>query len=361
MKICFLDCSTKLKTVDDLESRPRGGMVSSLFAVTDYLARNNHSVVVLSDIETPGVTSSGVWWCRHAGLDNGDGPPSSFVFDVLVMNRGVDHGHSEIPARHRILWTHDLPHSGFSPNPKTLRALSATVFMSRYAERIWRTFYKDIGKSFLIPNGIDRSIFFHDESVKDLRYLIYASAPNRGLKRLPFIFDSIRSRVGGDVQMRAYSNLGVLHPNEVGRGAMDDGFSDTYNAVAESAVDRRDPVPQPVLAHELRRAGLMILPSDYPEICSNIVLQALACGVPIITTGKLGSAHEWVCHGVNGFLTEFQPVDYMVYQLEMIRHAVTLLENQSLHARMIRDAARTPIYSWEEIGSKWERMLRRII
>lgn len=333
-------------------------MVSSLFEVTNYLADQGHVVHVYSDIESPGITLAGVmWWNIKKDADS----VASFSFDVLVMNRGVDGGHDHINARHRVLWTHDLPHSGFSPNPKTLRAMSAVVFMSRYAERIWRTFYKDIGKSFLIPNGVDPGVFYYcEEDAKDFRYIIFASAPNRGLKRLPFIFDSIRSRIGADIYMRAYSNLGALHPNEVGKDAPDDGFSDIYNQLGESAIDRRDPIPQPLLASELRRAGLMILPSDYPEICSNTVLQALKCGVPIITTGQLGSAGEWVRHGFNGMLTTYQPHDYMVYQLEIIRAAVQILDNAGLHRRMVRNAAMTHVYSWEDIGARWEKMLCRL-
>ena len=62
MRLLFIDASTKLKTVRDLDSQGRGGMVSSLFKVTDYLARRGHHVCVLSDIESTGQTKSGVNW-----------------------------------------------------------------------------------------------------------------------------------------------------------------------------------------------------------------------------------------------------------------------------------------------------------
>lgn len=345
MRICFIDRSTKLDTVNDLEIRARGGMVTSLFRVSDYLSNQGHDVYVLSDILWEGSTRSGTEWINEY---------SGMSFDFLIMNRGIGSGYSDIKAKHRILWTHDLPHAGFIPEPKTIKAFSATVFMSQYSERIWRYYYKDIGKSFYIPNGVGKNVFY--PRTKEPEYLIYASAPNRGLRRLPLIFDAIASRVKQPVKMVAFSNLEKLHPNEAGSD-----LAETYSEVRESSVKLMDPIPQPQLADELGRAGLMILPTDYPEICSNIILQSLASGTPVITTGNLGSAGEWIKHGKNGMLTEWQPHDYMAYTLNMVRNAVTVLEDTNLHQKLIKNAANTKIHTWDEIGEKWERMLTRLM
>lgn len=333
MRLLFIDNSTRLNSVSDLTSRARGGMVSSLFHVTDYLSRRGHDVTVLSDILSTGATPAGTKWLHEAWGQ----------YDVLVCNRGIDDGYDTIRARRRILWTHDLPHSGWIPDPRRIRAFDRTVFMSRYAERVWRTFYKDIGKSVLIPNGVG-PLFYPRE--KDHDTLIYASAPNRGLDKLPLIHDAIRTRVGREIRLVAYSNLAALHPNE---GA--DTFD--YTPIRESAVELHDPIPQDELAGRLGQAGLMILPSGYPEICSNIVLQSLRSGTPIITTGGLGATPEWVRHGTNGLLTQFQPADYMVHVIEIVRHAVAVLEDRRLHDRLIRGASRTRIPTWEQVGERW--------
>ena len=220
--------------------------------------------------------------------------------------------------------------------------------MSKYAERIWRTFYKDIGKSVQIPNGVEN--LFHPRE-KDHDTLIYASAPNRGLDKLPLILDAIRTRVGRPIRLLAYSNLASLHPNEVGKG---DTFD--YKAVQDSSVELHDPIPQDELAGKLGQAGLMILPSGYPEICSNIILQSLASGTPVITTGNLGATPEWVKHRKNGMLTEYLPHDYMVHTVEIVRNAVEVLENRRLHDRLIRGAASTHLLTWNEVGEKWHNL-----
>lgn len=351
MRILFLDRTTDLETIHDLKTKGRGGMVTSLFKVSDYLASAGHDVTVLSDIKRAGVTDAGTKWLD----DHCD------EYDVLITNRSIGAGYSDIRAKHRVLWTHDLPHSGFIPEPKNMAAYDRVVFMSRYAERIWRTFYKTIGKSVLIPNGVDKEVFYPRPKTMDK--MIYASAPNRGLDKLPLILDSIRSRVElrrevwdglpGFCELDAFSNLAKLHPGE-----SNDNFN--YTPVEESEVNLCDPVPQDVLANKLGEAGLMILPTAYPEICSNIVLQSLVSGTPVITTGGLGSVPEWVKHKKNGMLTQFYPHDYMIHIIEMVRNAETVLSNGKLHKKLIEGAVRTKVLDWNEVGAKWERMLKRV-
>lgn len=319
-------------------------MVASLFHVSDYLASQGHDVTVLSDIECTGVTKAKAKWLHEAWGE----------YDCLISNRGVGGGIPEIKAKSRILWTHDLPHSGFIPDPRVMGAFNCTVFMSRYAEAVWRLFYKDIGRSVFIPNGVDKSIFYPRQ--KFLKTMIFASAPNRGLDKLPLILDSVRSRMGKDgwkYVLKAYSNLSKLHPNEG-----DDTFD--YKTVEESDVELCDPLPQAEFANKLGQAGLMILPTGYPEICSNSVLQALASGTPVITTGNLGATGEWVKHRKNGMLTTFLPEDYMVHLVEMVRNTVRVLEDEKLHRKLIQSAQRTKVLTWSEIGRKWEKLLVKI-
>jgi len=350
----FLDLSTKLRGIRDLETGARGGMVASLFRVTDGLAALGFSVAVLSDIQAAGTTPAGVRWLGHGDEDL----LYSTRWDALVCNRGAARGYDLIRARRRILWTHDLPHNGFIPYPKVMAAFDLTVFMSRYAEGVWRTFYRTIGRSARIPNGVDREIFQPDWENKDPYRLIYFSAPNRGLSRLPLIFEAARTRLKSKrLRLTAFSNMKALHPNEV-RGESD-GYELEYKSAREAGIDLRDPVPQRELARELGRSGVLVLPSGYPEICSNAVLQALACGAPVVTTGGLGATPEWVKSGKNGLLTVYRPADYMVYTVEMVRHLTGLLGDEGRYWRMARAAARTrTVWTWEKVVKRWARILQ---
>lgn len=340
MRIIFTDGTTSLESVHDLETRGRGGIVTSLFKVSDYLANAGHDVTVHSDIKHMGVTDAGVKWNDEIWGE----------YDALITNRSVGFGYFNIRAKKRILWTHDLPHHGFIPEPKNMVAFDRVVFLSKYAEGIWRTFYPTIGKSEFITNGVDKGIFYPRS--KDMGRMIYLSAPNRGLEKLPVILDLLRSRVSDELELDAYSNLTKLHPGE-GTDVFD------YKSVDDSGVTLCDPVTSDALANRLGRAVLMILPSAYPETCGNAMLQSLVCGTPVITTGSLGAAPEWIKHGKNGMLTKYVPHDYVVHTEEIARNAESVLSSPKLYAKLVRGALRTKIFDWTEIGRKWERMLDR--
>jgi len=339
VRLLFVDTGTKLETVCDLDIKARGGMVSSLFHVSDYLARAGHDVYVASDIGQVGVSKAGVYWIKEPFGE----------FDVLIANRGIGSGYPSIKAHKRVLWTHDLPHGGFIPEPRNVRAFSV-VFMSAYAERVWRAYYRDIGKSTIIPNGVDKDLF--KPADKSWGEIIYASAPNRGLEHMPLIGEAIMEQVPA-AKVHCYSNLAKLHPAEG-----EDDFD--YGIFKDSKVSLHDPLPQKHFAKRLARAMFMILPSDYPEICSNVVLQSLACGTPIVTTGGMGATAEWIEHGRNGLLTEFQNRDYAIYPLEIVRHSMNILRDDRLYRRLRKGAEKTKTLTWDQVGAKWNRFLRWI-
>jgi glycosyltransferase involved in cell wall biosynthesis len=350
MKILFIDMSTKLQTINDLQTQARGGMVSSLFAISDGLSQLGHNTMVISDIKETGETSSGTRWINQDDYDGEE-------FDYLICNRGVGMGYPNVRAKRRILWTHDLPHNGFIPRPEVMNAYSGVVYMSQYAKKIWHTFYPTLSgpKSFLIPNGVNKELFYPRE--KDPNYLIYCSAPNRGTDRLALIYAATKTKLDLPIKMRAYTSMAKLHPNE----GTDEGYALNYKTCEEAGVKVLDPIPQAQLAEELGRAGAMVLPTIYPEICSNIILQSLASGTPIFTTGNLGSAPEWIRHGKNGMFTQYQPFDYMVYQMEMVRNLVNVLSNPRVHRNMMNKAAQTKgIYTWKQVVNMWNKMLNRL-
>lgn len=348
MKILFIDRSTRLTSVDDLETKPRGGMVQSLFRVSDYLASKGHEVVILSDIKTPGLSRASVSWRNKLSTFKEEFER----WDVLICNRGIGDGYPNIRAKRRILWAHDLPHSGFAPNPQMLKAFHA-VFMSRYAEKVWRTFYPTIGKSHQIPNGVDDWFYSRD---KDYKKVVYFSHPNRGLKRLDFISDCLKTRVPG-VEVEAYSDSGMYPTDKEVLG----DYVDMDIPTTEGHVTLKKPLISRELAEVVGQAGLCILPTGYPEICSNSVLQSIKSGTPLITTGNLGATQEWVKHRKNGMLTEFLPNDYMVHSVEIVRHAVEVLTNRVFHMKLIKGCEKTKILNWEEVGEKWHKLLCSLI
>lgn len=351
MKVLFIDRSTKIANTRELRCRPRGGTVNSLFKVTDELSKFGLCIDVFTDIGAPG-TRGTVRWINELERDQ---------YDVIVCNRGIGDGYPQISAKKRILWTHDLPHNGFILNPAKMKAFS-TVFMSNYSRDQWRYFFKTIDKYTVIPNGVTlpKSKFIFPEKSKDLTKVIYFSHPNRGLEKLPLIADAVNSEMckwlDTKIKFEAYASK-RMYPNEPCMANSINEFSQEY--ASENNLTVYDPLKEQDLYPKIMEAGLMVMPTSIPETCSNSVLQSLACGTPVITTGKIGSVPEWVRHRKNGMLTNYLPNDYMVYSMEMVRNIVEVLKDERLHRRMIDKAANTHILTWQEVAKKWLRFMER--
>lgn len=356
-RVLFIDFGTSLESLADYTTKAQGGRVGSLLEVPNALSQLGHEVAVLSDIKKPGTTPEGVYWYSHRMI------PIAFLekeWDFLVANRGIADGYPYCLAKRRILWTHDLPHPGFIKDPRLMQHFH-TVFMSRYAERVWRIHYPLIGKSSIISNGVDRGIFYSlGNTERKLKRIVYISSPNRGLHRLPAIAEVVNEKLGKPLEWIAYSNQKILHPME--GDCNNEGANDNWGSldVEGAPITLKDPVTRQEIADVLRSSGMMVVPTGYPEICSNATLQALACGVPVVTAG-IGSAGEWIKSGWNGYLTKTVLSDYMVYLVEMARAVYKIVSNPFLQTKMCNNAAATKIYSWQEIGAQWEKMLKKIL
>jgi len=354
LKILFIDNSTQLQTLDDLTRTGRGGMVTSLRILPDVLSQLNNHVAVLSDIKEHCTTPGGVEWYTAWEWD----VVSKMQWDVLVFNRTTANGFPEFRTKHRVLWTHDCVHGGWIPEPKLIKAFSMTVFMSRYSEKCWRYFYPEIGRSVFIPNGVDKKIFYPRE--KDMNLLIFCSAPNRGASRLSLFFEALRNKVNPTLRLKAFTDMKTMHPAEYRNEGAEEIYDSQYKDMEVVGIERPGCVPQPELAEHLGRASLMLLPSGYPEQCGNSVLQSLASGTPIIST-DCGATPEWVKSGWNGMVTMFHLEDYMAYHKEFYNLSAKVLSDPKLHRKLIANAPKTKnLFTWEEIGSQWAKMLRSL-
>jgi glycosyltransferase involved in cell wall biosynthesis len=352
MKVLFIDFNTHIESLDEMVQKGRGGMTNSLFKVPDYLSSHGVDVYVASDIKKGGKTSYGTVWLSS----DDENEVYHHTWDAMVTNRGIGRGYLSVTAKNRILWTHDLPHSGFAEEPDLLKLFSRTVFMSNYAEKVWRTFFKDIRESVLIPNGVDKSLFYPRQ--KDLNYIIYFSHPIRGIRRLPLLITGIIEYLQRPIVCKTFSSH---YTNENATEDHMDHYVEEIIEDGDNPIEYHDAIPINEIAEEVGKAGLFVLPTGYPEICSNAILQSLASGTPIVTTGNLGSAPEWIVDGYNGHLTTFTPADYMVHSIEMARGIVHIMEDEERHMNFIRNAAETKnILSWEEVGALWFKMLNQL-
>jgi starch synthase len=78
----------------------------------------------------------------------------------------------------------------------------------------------------------------------------------------------------------------------------------------------------PSLSHnevldEIRRHDVMVFPTLF-EGFGLVILEALSCGVPVITTAHTGAVPDLVLNGVNGFIVPIRNADAIAEKLELL-------------------------------------------
>ena len=105
---------------------------------------------------------------------------------------------------------------------------------------------------------------------------------------------------------------------------------------------------------QLHRGGVAVLPSRY-EGMSHALLEAMACGLPCVTTRVSGS-EDLIQHGVNGLLVESEDYQGLAQAL------LSLLDDSAL-AQKYGDAARATVekqYSLERIVDTYIELYHRV-
>jgi glycosyltransferase involved in cell wall biosynthesis len=110
-------------------------------------------------------------------------------------------------------------------------------------------------------------------------------------------------------------------------------------------------VPRSRVIDEFRRADVFVLPT----LCDSFALvhlEAMACGVPVITTPNCGSV---VRDGADGFLVPIRDAEAIADRIEL------LLADRALRERMGRNArARAREFTWERYGERLLGALNRL-
>lgn len=104
----------------------------------------------------------------------------------------------------------------------------------------------------------------------------------------------------------------------------------------------------------LKAADVFVYPSLHPEGAANSILEAMACGLPVLAT-NIGGINEMVEHGKNGFLAENQE--------EMRRLPQSLIDSRALRVKLgkvAREKAMTE-FSIEKTGKNYLRYYEEIL
>lgn len=337
MKILFVDGTGGFSPLR-LAERPCGGIITSLTLIPQYLARHGHEVVVAS--EYVGESVGGVEYVREVRQKD-------YKTDIVVFNRNtynhefLDHfKHSRF-----VWWLHDIVDYRYMFDDAYLR-MDRIVALSKYCKESYADFFGIPRDKFVvIPNGVDKAIFHPTES-HPAPLFVCASATIKGLYPLGFTWDNLKRLIPG-AELRIYSSQS-LHDKEDSSQV-----KGQLKALQEAGARVLDPVPQAELAKVFQSAAAVLMPNHYPEICSNIMLQAIACGTPVVSS-DIGSASEFITNGVTGYTTQTKPHDMFWWHKDFAELA--LMAGKDLPLRERAWAFGPPsVRTWDEIGETWKR------
>lgn len=319
-----------------IEEKPSGGIVTSLTKLSQIWVQRGYQVTIAS--LAPEGTYKGV---RHVSVMN-EVPCDIAIFNRNCIRTELIRYVKDCYGAKTVNWLHDIAQADYYED-SAIQKVDQVVALSAYNVDSYSDFFTVPREKFtVIGNGVDKQIFYDTKEERDPNLYITASAPIKGLGPLDYFWYNWR-RINPKAILRMYCNQS-LHDKS------NDSYSRSLQILSDHGVDVRGPVRQRDLADEFRRSWVLLMPNTYPEICSNVLLQARACGLPVIASG-IGSVPEYLpstCY------TRRSPVDQHWFWKEFTEKALGLYMDKELH-RSLSSNASDGVLDWEEVATQWER------
>lgn len=165
-------------------------------------------------------------------------------------------------------------------------------------------------------------------------------------KRVLFVGNAVSGNKGLDVLERAISTMPDVTLHVVGEVALESGLSNVvYHGVLRGKA----------LVRQYRNASVFVLPSTETESFGMVLIEAMACGVPVIGT-KAGGIPFVVDDGKTGLLVP--PADP-----EALAKAMRSLLDNPAYAAELSDRAYKKVqrlYAWPKLVDKYVTILQRV-
>jgi glycosyltransferase involved in cell wall biosynthesis len=291
MRIAFTTPATLEFGVESAYRVPLGGSESALCYLTEALALQRNEVFLLNNTSVPAL-SRGVQCLRAESQVLKSLKPLDAV--VVQNSAGQAAGLRRLitGATLLVLWTghaHDQPVMRPLHDPGERDAYDGIAFVSEWQRgHFVQHFGIEPGRTAVLRNGIGpafRGLFADGESITAQKswppVLAYTSAPYRGLVVLLDVLPGIRSRLPG-TRLKVFSSL---QGRNISAGVSEAELGRLYKLCESTdGVEYVGPVPQPVLARELRSVAALAYPSIFEETSCIAVLEAMAAGCWIVAS-----------------------------------------------------------------------------
>lgn len=371
MKIAFLNPFNVDYDPDTPYQRPIGGTESAVAYLSAALAKLGHEVTIITPFSAERVVRNvRVTAARNMPADEMNKLDLAVVVSYGVGSRIQNALNLRIPM---VLWCHlasDQPAILPLKEVEEQNAWAGYVMVSKWQRADYHeNLHVPLRKCHVIGNAASPA--FVENALQPAWFetgsapsLVYSSTPYRGLDRLLMAFPSILKAVP-DVQLKIFSGMGLY-----GLAPAKDRYSYLYELTrALPGAEYIGPVSQSKLAHAFAEAAALAYPSNYNETSCITVMEAMASGADIWTTG-LGALPETLAgHGktiepprlddklVNTPMDIDLYINMVVEQLQFARQNPQLAAEQ----RQKRvDFARTH-YNWDRRALEWQALAEQLL
>lgn len=202
---------------------------------------------------------------------------------------------------------------------------------------------KEIG---VIYNGIDVEEFHPSPENKDQdKFTILCVSrvtPRKGIRFLVQAFKLLSGR---------YHNARLVI---VGDGNEKKSLEDLVMSLdIKDKVEFAGAVPHEKVAEYYQKSDVFVLPS-LNEGMSNVILEALASGIPVMATDT-GGTRELLSDGVNGFIVRMRDADDLAEKIEKMILKPELQQNMGEESRKLAEQL-----SWEKVAGEYVDLYTKV-
>jgi len=362
MKLAFWITTNKYFDPAKLDDTPFGGCEIEAFNVGKALAKAyGEKVLVFANVSERHNSESFLFFQYGDLVDalernNVDAFVVVRADDRILSPRRSALYLTQIKPQRVILWSgdsYDQPNNELMHDTMTLNRIDKIILKGQWQKEAWlKAFsYINAGKVAVIRKGLNTEWLSTERSQAIAPKFVYASTAFRGLSKFHEIWPMIKTSIP-QATLDCYCKVSLYADNKLNLE-----YEKLYESIGKlDGVTIKEPLPQKDFLKELPQYYAMLYPNTFEETVCGVALEAMASGVPIITTKSAGLI-ETVRDG-GGILIDENPHS-KEYDRKFVDQVIALWNNGGLREDLsmrgfnnIRDK-----YAIAKISHDWQNVL----
>lgn len=329
---------------DSLETMGLGGSETAFIQAAKALASHGHDVRCYCDCDRPGIYDE----VHFNNISQFQSQVASVPPDILIVSRWPEFLSMPNNAGLRVLWLHDMP-SDENRLMSNLFQTDIVMGLSNFhiAEYLEKT--PELRDYFFqTRNGVDLDLINKNLlKIKVPGKMVYTSRPERGLHHfLKDIFPRIlKERPDAKLYFCNYSIADLQVGDNIKQ--VNEFCLMEASKYPENVINLGH-LPKAELYKHISSAEVLVYPTGFPEISCITVLEAQACGTPVVTTSNFALVESVGL--LSGYLVSGSPLEER-YQEEFAQATLNVLNKKTTFdpVRHINSLG----YNWKAITAGW--------